>query len=416
LIKVLSVMMLNVDEATKRLLANFHELDAEIIPVEGAIGRVLASKLIAGYDLPPFPNSAMDGFAVRIADVQGAAQEKPVILRVVGDIPAGSETAIEINPGETARIMTGALVPPSVEAVVPVEDTDFNERQPGATLPEMVRIYQSARAGGNIRPSGQDVRRGEQVLEPGRILRPQEVGFMAMLGISQVTVYRKPRVAIFSTGDELLPIGEPLKPGKIHDSNLAMLLGMVEQAGGEALNLGIARDQEVEVKARLDWAVSQGADLIISTAGVSVGAFDFVKTVVEQNGQLDFWRVNIRPGKPFAFGNYQNSPFFGLPGNPVSAFVSFEVFVRPALCKLTGLTGERRKLRVRLTEAVESDGRETYLRAIVNYSDGPSVQLTGHQDSGNLRSLVQANALLIIPSAVKCVPIGAELEAWLLDG
>jgi molybdopterin molybdotransferase len=408
--------MLSVDEAKEQLLTFFHRLDPETIPVKQAVGRVLASAVTSEIDIPPFRNAAMDGFAVRTADIQGATLQKPAVLRVIGDIPAGSEAAIQLGIGEAARIMTGALAPSTVEAVVPVEDTDFNERQPGASLPKEVRIFRSAQPGENIRPGGQDVQRGEQVMQPGRRLRPQEIGFLCMLGISRVSAGRKPRAAIFSTGDELLPPGTTITPGKIYDSNLQMLVSMVEQAGGDALNLGIAHDEEAEVKACLDQAVRMGADLIISTAGVSVGAFDFVKAVVEREGKLAFWRVNIRPGKPFAFGQYRNIPFFGLPGNPVSAFISFEVFVRPAIHKMLGLVEERRKIWVRLAEPVESDGRESYLRAIVDYVEGPHARLAGHQGSGNLRTLVQANALLIIPSAVKCVPTGAELEAWLLDG
>jgi len=238
-----------------------------------------------------------------------------------------------------------------------------------------------------------------------------------MLGVALVPVYRKPRIAVFSTGDELLPVEAPLQGGKIHDANTYILVALIEATGGVPVNLGIVEDQENTVKAALDQAQFEGVDFILSSAGVSVGAFDFVRSVVEKEGRMDFWRVNMRPGKPLAFGHYQGRPFIGLPGNPVSAFVGYEVFVRLAIAKLAGLNDWKRPTkRVRLVEPVESDGRESYLRAIVEEKNGElQARLTGHQGSGNLRSLVQANALLIIPSGVKSLPTGAETNAWLLD-
>jgi molybdopterin molybdotransferase len=223
-------------------------------------------------------------------------------------------------------------------------------------------------------------------------------------------------VALFSSGDELLPPEAPLEEGKIRDSNSYTLAALLEGAGAEVIGLGVARDNRDSVKAVLEKAVKSQVDLILSSAGVSVGAFDFVKQVIESNGSMDFWRVNMRPGKPVAFGDYKNIPIIGLPGNPVSAFVGFEVFVRPALGKLSGVVGgSRRAVRVRCTEQIDSDGRESYLRAQVQEENGSLVaRLTGHQGSGNLHSLVQANALLIIPAGVKCVPAGQDVDAWLI--
>jgi molybdopterin molybdotransferase len=236
------------------------------------------------------------------------------------------------------------------------------------------------------------------------------------LGYSTTDVYRKPRVALFSSGDELLDASQPLAPGKIRDSNSPMLAGLVESAGAEVVRLGVAKDTFASVKEVLDQSSALEIDLILSSAGVSVGAFDFVKEVIESNGRMDFWRVNMRPGKPLAFGEYTGIPFIGLPGNPVSAFVGFEVFVRAALRRLAGLTGEGRHIvRVRCGEEVNSDGRESYLRANLREENGVRIaRLTGHQGSGNILSLVQADALLIIPAGVKCVPAGQEVEAWLL--
>jgi molybdopterin molybdotransferase len=223
-------------------------------------------------------------------------------------------------------------------------------------------------------------------------------------------------VALFSSGDELLPLGAPLEPGKVRDTNTYTLGTLIEQSGGELLRLGVARDEYEAVEGQLEKAVTAGADLIISSAGVSVGALDFVKEVVAARGTLDFWRVNMRPGKPLAFGAYCGVPFIGLPGNPVSAFVAFEIFARPAIGRLAGLPdAARERVRVVLEEDVESDGRESYLRAEVRVHDGQVLaRLTGHQGSGNLLALVRANALLIIPAGVECVPAKREVDAWLL--
>jgi molybdopterin molybdotransferase len=341
-----------------------------------------------------------------------------VTLRVVADIPAGSSPTISLAPGEAARIMTGAQLPTGADSVVPVEDTDFNNRDAGSAAPAQVQITKPVKSGENVRPRGTDTRAGDLVLHKGRRLNAQSLGVLAMLGISNVEVYKKPRVALFSSGDELLPVEAPLEPGKIHDSNSYMLAALIESADAEVLRLGVANDSRESVSSLLESATSQQADLILSSAGVSVGAFDFVKEVIESNGALDFWRVNMRPGKPLAFGNYRNIPFIGLPGNPVSAFVGFEVFVRPTLGRLGGLSdGSRTAVRVRCEEEILSDGRESYLRAILHFDEKNGVQvakLTGHQGSGNLLSLVQADALLIIPAGVKCVPAGQEVNAWLL--
>ena len=406
--------MISVVEAKQRLLEEFDRLDLETISLNQSVGRVLAQSIVAKMDLPPFSNSGMDGFAVRSVDVIHASNEKPILLKVIGDIPAGSAPDFSISIDSAGRIMTGAVLPAGADCVVPVEDTDFNFRGGDIALPELVKIFTPAQAGQNVRIKGQDVQVGDQVLEEGRWLRPQEVGFLSMLGFADVPVYRKPRVGVLSSGNELLQPGEAIEPGKIFDANSVMLSGQIERAGGEVVSLGISSDQADDLKRRLDNAVRSGIDLIVSSAGVSVGAFDLVRGVIEEEGDLAFWKVNMRPGKPFVFGHYQQIPFFGLPGNPVSAFVSFEVFVRPALSKMTGRGLERQRIQVTLGEALESDGRESYLRAIISDDGNRIAHLTGHQGSGNLRSLVQANALLIVPSGVKSLPTGSMVEAWSL--
>ncbi|HSB01968.1 MAG TPA: gephyrin-like molybdotransferase Glp [Anaerolineales bacterium] len=408
--------LLSVDQARARILSNFQPVTTETLSLTGCSNRVLAQKIVAANDLPPFDNSSMDGFAVRAEDIREATAASPRRLRVVADIPAGSQPTISLGPGESARIMTGAPIPEGADAVVPVEDTDFNNRDAGTPAPDDVQIFKSPKPGANIRPRGTDILAGNIVLQTGRLLKPQDLGLLAMLGFAKILVYRKPRLALFSSGDELLDVDAPLEDGKIRDANSYTLAALVEEAGADVIRLGVAKDNRDSVKDLLERAAELHVDLILSSAGVSVGAFDFVKQVIESNGKMDFWRVNMRPGKPVAFGEYKGIPFIGLPGNPVSAFVGFEVFVRGAIQRLGGsLSGGRPTVRVRCAEQIDSDGRESYLRARVRDENGSFVaSLTGPQGSGNLHSLVQANALLIIPAGVKCVPAGQEVNAWLI--
>ncbi len=404
--------MMKVDEARNCILERILPLGIVRIPAAEAVGRVLAEDIFSQVDLPAFSNSAVDGFAVLYEDVEGANQAEPVDLLVVADIPAGQYSKQTLQHGQAARIMTGAPIPAGTTAVVPVEDTDFNYREANISSPGKVMIYAPANRNGNIRFSGEDVKVGERILQAGKTINPQEIGFLSMLGLSEVTVCSRPRVAIFSTGDELLEVGEMLKPGMIYDSNGFMLQAQVERSGGIPIQLGIVPDLYESVKACLEKAAALKVDIIVSSAGVSVGAFDFVRRVVEENGELEFWRVNMRPGKPLTFGSYKGIPFFGLPGNPVSAYIGFEIFVRPAVRKMGGiLANERLAEQVILEEDISSDGRESYLRAFVQIRNGrKTARLTGHQGSGNLKSLVDANALLIIPSEVKSVAAGEQVD------
>ena len=405
--------LLSVTEARQRMLAWFAPVQPDEIPLAQANRRVLSRDIRAGAELPPFDNSSMDGFAVHAADTANA----PVTLPVVADIPAGSYPDFDLPRGSAARIMTGAMLPRLADAVIPVEDTDFSERAPGTPAPKQVTLFAPVRAGDSVRRRGADLKAGETVLAAGHRLRAQDLGLLSMLGAAQVPVYRRPRIGLLSSGDELLPPEMPLLPGKVRDANSYTLAALMDNLGCEVVPLGIAADTAADVRSRLDQAAAEKVDLILSSAGVSVGAYDFIKDVIESNGELSFWRVNMRPGKPLAFGQYKGIPFIGLPGNPVSAFVGFEVFVRPVVEKLSGLTPRPRPVtRVSLAEAVESDGRESYLRAVVTFENGrPLARLAGHQGSGNLRSVVLANALLIIPSGVKSLPPAAEVDAWLYE-
>ncbi|HLF03235.1 MAG TPA: gephyrin-like molybdotransferase Glp [Anaerolineales bacterium] len=409
--------MLSVAEALARVLSHFQPLEKETVPCESAVGRVLAESVRATLDLPPFPNSSMDGYAVRAADVRLATQDSPVMLAVVGDIPAGRLPTLQVEPGAAARIMTGAPMPAGADAVVPVEATGLSRTGMDTPLPRNVQVHQSVPAGAYVRPAGEDVRAGEVVLVAGKVVRAYEVGVLAAFGLAQLDVIRRPRVAILSTGDELVAIDQSPGPGQIRDSNTYSLAALTQRAGGEPLVLGVADDSVEAVTDKLQTAVTQRADVILSSAGVSVGAYDVVKAAVEQSGSLDFWKVRMRPGKPVAFGRYAGIPFFGLPGNPVSAIVAFEVFVRPALLKLGGRTQLAKPVvDVALAETFNSDGRESYLRATVTKEDGRYVaHSSGGQGSNILSALIQANALVIIPEGITEIGSGATVKAWMLD-
>ncbi len=403
--------MLSTQEARERILSRIKTTQTASVALNDSLNRILAADIAADGDYPPFDNSAVDGFALKAED----SASNPT-LNVVADIPAGSAPTVILQAGQAARIMTGAQIPQGADCVIPVEDTDFKDRSAGSVPPKTITTIKTMKPGDNIRKRGTDMQNSDVVLSKGRHLKPQDLGLLSTLGFDNVTVHEKPRVALMSSGDELLEAGAPLEPGKIRDANSYSLAASIVTAGAEVIRLGVAKDTRESVTGVLNKAVQERADLILSSAGVSVGAFDFIKEVIESNGSMDFWKVNMRPGKPLAFGSYRGIPFIGLPGNPVSAFVGFEVFVRPTLQRMSGsMDGDRRTVRVRCAEEVESDGRESYLRAKIRLVDGiPSAFLTGHQGSGNLLSLVQADALLIIPAGVKCVPAGSEVDAILL--
>ena len=415
---MVSEALLSVSEALERLLTEFRPLESEAVAIEDALGRILAEPVAASLDLPPFANSSMDGYAVHAADVASAGPGSPVALRVIGDIPAGARpSATPLPMGAAARIMTGAPMPPGADAIVPIEATDDSRSSGGAPPPPVVGILAGVRPGANVRLPGEDARAGDLALPAGQLIRPAAIGLMAALGVAQVSVVCRPRVAILSTGDELAEPGQPLEPGQIRDSNSYALAGLVSAYGGRPIRLGRTPDRLDSVRQRLRAARESGADLIISSAGVSVGAFDVVRRALMEDGSLEFWRVNVRPGKPIAFGRVHGVPFLGLPGNPVSAIVTFEVFARPAILKMGGHTAlDKPAVQVRLDEALTSDGRESYLRAVVRRdASGYSARLTGGQGSNLITSLTRANALLVIPSGVRQVAAGTALTAWMLD-
>lgn len=412
-----SKLMLSVSEALTRVLSNFQPLDPETVTIYSAVGRVLARPVHATLNLPPFPNSSMDGYAVRAADTRSASDRSPVTLTIVGDVPAGVKPTLMVGPGTAVRVMTGAHLPDGADSVVPIEDTGVTRSVVNGPPPPQIEIHRVVDRGAYVRVVGEDVRAGDVVMAPGKKVRAYDVGVLAAFGLTEAPVVRRPKVAVLSTGDELVEIDRTPGPGQIRDSNSYSLAALVDKYGGEPFRLGVARDRVEAVTEKLRAAVDGKADLIVSSAGVSVGAYDVVRAAVEADGALDFWKVRMRPGKPVAFGNFRGVPFFGLPGNPVSAIVSFELFVRPAIQVMSGLQNVRKPtIEVVLNEAVQSDGRESYLRAVVTKGgDRYIAHSAGGQGSNILSALVNANALVIVPEGAMAVPAGSVVKAWMLD-
>ncbi len=410
--------LLNPDVAIARILEHIHPLGVEQIPLGAAYDRILAETITASLNIPPFANSSMDGFAVRAADVAHASKDSATRLKLVMDIAAGSVAARPLSAGEAARIMTGAPMPEGADAVVPVEATDHHFLAGDTSaLPDSVGIFNAVRPGSSVRAAGEDIVAGQTVLTAGTRLRPQEVGVLAALGIAQVPVVRRPRVAILSTGDELVEVDQPLQAGQIRDVNAYTLAGLVALYGGEALHVPTARDTLEDVRLRFGEALALTPDLILSSAGVSVGAFDVVRAVLAELGQVDFWRVNIRPGKPLAYGylGADHIPFFGLPGNPVSAMVTFDVFVRPTLLKMSQRTDALPTIIATLEEPLQNDGRRSYFRVKLHHDDGIwYAKLTGTQSSGALLSMVLADGLVIAPEDTYEIAAGTPLPVRVL--
>ena len=397
--------VLSVEEALERILATVRVLEPERVPILEALGRVLAEEVVADRNIPPLPNSAMDGYAVRAADVAGV----PARLRVIAEAPAGRLCAAEVGPGTAVRIMTGAPIPAGADTVVPFEHTRVVQDESCATI----EVLRETRPGANVREAGEDVRTGQVVLTPGRVLRPQEIGMLAALGRTEVAVIRRPRVAILATGDEVVPPWETPGPGQIRDANSYTVAAQVRQYGGVPLILGIVRDEETLVREGVRRALAERADLIVTSGGVSIGDFDLVKQVLAAEGEMRFWSLNMKPGRPLAFGVVGGVPLVGLPGNPVSAMVATELFVRPAVLKMQGFTEwPWPELRARLTDPiVRKDGRRHYLRVRLRETPGGwEATLTGDQGSGILSSLVQADGLAVIPEDVDHLPAGAEVR------
>ena len=386
-----------------------------------ALGQVLAEDATARHDIPPLDNSAMDGYAVQAASVAGASESSPVTLKVVGAVAAGQLPSDTVEPGTTVRIMTGAPIPHGADSVVPFEETDEIERRASGGSLDKIGVTVAVRLGSDIRPAGQDVRRGDTVLAKETTLRPAEIGVLASLGLENVTVVRRPVVAILATGDELLEAGDDYSEGKIYDSNSYSVAAGVLRYGGIPKLLGIARDNLDSMNAKLKEGLD--SDMLITSAGVSKGDYDMVKDVLAQHGKIDFWSVRMRPAKPLAFGVLRTDeggevPHLGLPGNPVSAMVAFEQFARPAIHKMMGKSVVRKpRITAVLDEPIyNTDGRRVYARAIISKRNGAyHARLTGNQSSNLLTSMASANGLAVCPEDLPMKKAGEVVEVLMLD-
>ncbi len=408
--------LLNVDTALAAILAEVRTLAAETVSLQEALGRILVNDMLSPLDLPPFDNSAMDGYALHHLDIAEARADSPVTLPVALDVMAGSAPGMTLKRGNAARIMTGAPLPAGASAVLPVEDTDDHwQKGEAPPLPRQVRLYKSLPAGANIRRRGENIAAGAAVIGGGAALGPAEIGMLAAVGAARVDVIRKPKVVILSSGDELVDAHQELRPGKIRDTNSYTLAALVRADGGTAIRLPIAKDSLDAIRALYRRALAINPDMILSSAGVSVGAADFVKVVMQELGDIDFWRINMRPGKPLAFGSLQGVPFFGLPGNPVSSMVTYTVLVRPALAKIAGRHYTPRYLKATVTSDLHSDGRRSYTRVTLARAEGGiTASSTGIQSSGALMSMVLADGLAIIPEGLSGLPAGSEVSVLLL--
>lgn len=398
-------LVISIAEAIAQVMSDVVPLAAEEVGIAVARGRVLARDVVAGIDIPPFRNSQMDGFAVRSADLAGSSDAAPVRLRVVATIAAGDAPESTVGRGEAIRIMTGGALPEGADAVVKVEDTSTD----GAT----VAVRHAPQPGEFVRPVGEDLRAGERVLEVGRVLRPADIGLIASLGLPTVRVAVRPRVAVLATGDELVDLGRPLAPGQIYNSNAYTLAAAVEEVGGDAVVFGIVRDTRDAL--REAFAATRGFDAVLSTGGVSVGDFDFVKEVMDEQGlQRRFWQVAQKPGKPITFAARDGRLYFGLPGNPVSSLVCFDLYVAPALRRALGMKHVHAPtVEVVMERSVRTAKGLCELVRCTLRRDGDVLLAspTGTQSSGVLRSLSLADCLAISPPGIDGLMAGSRVTA-----
>ena len=401
--------MILVKEAQNIILEKLQPLEPENIPLLNTLGAVLQEDICAQRDNPPADNSAMDGYALRFNDISSLDQNNPLSLKVVEDIPAGQKPTKSINPGEASRIMTGAVVPGGADTVVMVEET---EKKNGS-----VSILKPQKKGSHVRKQGEDFKKGDILLSKGDLVTSSNIAIIATAGYAKLSVNRKPVVAILSTGDELVDVDAKAEDHQIINSNTYLLASQVLESGAKPMLLGIVRDRKDDIKEKLKSA--NKADIIVTSGGVSVGDYDFVKDAIQDLGSdIVFWKIAMKPGKPLTFSMLSKRPLFGLPGNPVSSFVSFEQFVRPAILKMSGHTDLFRKtILATLTEDIKkkNDGRRHFLRSTLTYINGSySVSALSGQGSNMLASLASANSLLIIPESETELKSGQQVEVQVL--
>jgi len=412
--------MISVEEALEKILSYVDVLESEDEPILDSLGLVLADNVYSDIDIPPLDNSAMDGYAVQAESTKGASSSSPCILRIIGEVAAGYIAKEEVTPGTAIRIMTGAPIPKGADAIVQFEDTDEEKRKAAKKPLTEIGILRQAAKGLNIRRAGEDISKGSLVLKAGTALRPQEIGVLASLGKDVVRVIRRPVVAVLATGDELVDIKEALPPGKIYNSNTYSLASQVMRYGGIPKILGIAKDNIKALEAKIKQA--RDADLLITSAGVSVGEYDVVKDVLARLGEVTFWTVRMKPGKPLAFGvlrlGKKKIPHLGLPGNPVSSMIAFEQFARPAILKMLGKKDlAKPTIKAKSEGRLENrDRRRVFARVRVTQRDGQYfASLAGAQGSGILTSMAQANGLMIVPEDKSAIEVGEEVQVQMLD-
>jgi molybdopterin molybdotransferase len=408
--------MLDVDAALQHVLSAFAPLDSIEVPLIDAAGMVLAADVIARDDVPPFRNSAMDGYAVRAADTVSATWSAPSRFPVAAYVAAGQRDVPQLRAGEAIRIMTGAPLPEGADAVVRFEETD-ESGSAGQAGRETVLVYRAARPFDNVREAGEDIACGTPVAHRGQMLRPADLGLIASVGEPSVPVHRRPVVAVLSTGNEVTAPGEDLQPGTIRDSNSFVIGALARSWGADVRLIGIARDTVADLTGRL--AEAMDVDVIVTSGGVSLGDYDLVKDVLKSEGEIAIWQVRMKPGKPLAFGHIGLTPLLGLPGNPVAAAVSFVIFGRPAIRKMLG----HQVTEPRIVDVVAADGidnrghRRHYVRVRLEPAEsGPALaRIAGEQGAGVLSSLAAADALMIVPEEIERVQPGTRLRAILLD-
>jgi molybdopterin molybdotransferase len=407
--------MLSVEESLGIILNNTKVLEAVPVPILDTQGQVVAEDVIAEADIPSLDNSAMDGYAVRSEDTAGAGSNSPRVLKVIDTVIAGSISELRITPGTAIRIMTGAPIPHGADCVVRFEDTDKQESNH-----REVRIYHEIPRGANIRKTGEDISRGTVVVTRDTVIKPAHIGVLASLGKRQVNVIRRPRVAILATGNELVELDQPLPPGKLYNSNSYTMAALVSKYGGIPDILGIASDSEESLINLIHRGLQ--SDLLITTGGVSVGDFDMVKDILGKEGRVIFWKIRMKPGKPVVFGIFpvgnREVPHLGLPGNPVSAMIAFEIFARPAILKMSGNTNfEKTVIKAKFEDTlVNKDGRRVFTRAIVDCRNNQFfARTTGPQGSNILTSMSLANGLVIVPEDKAIVEPGDIVDVIMLD-
>ena len=406
--------MISVEQALDKVLSYAQMLEGEEKPIMDCLGQVLDEDVYSPINVPPLDNSAMDGYAVKAEDTIGATESSPVYLDVIGEVRAGTIAEREVVPGTTYRIMTGAPLPKGVDSIVRFEDTDEASRSEQSL--SQIGVFCQVPQGHDVRLAGEDIAQGQLVLQKGTPLRPQEIGVLASIGKAKARVIRHPVVAILATGDELVEIDQPLPEGKIYNSNTFGIAAQVLRYGGIPKPLGITPDRVENIKEKIREA--RDADLLITSGGVSMGDYDLVKDVLAKQGEISFWTVRMKPGKPLAFGVIEGVPHLGLPGNPVSSMICFELFARPAILKMMGKKNlSKPSVWAILENSIENtDGRRIYARAIVRREDDRYfAQLTGPQGSGILTSMARANGLAIIPEDVKFMKDGSVVQVLMLD-